>query len=101
MFAAIAGRYDFLHHLRCAGIDKRWRKRAVCSLQLTGRETVLDVCCGTADVAIAAVTAAPAARRVLGVDFSGEMLRVGLAKVRRDRFDRRIALARGDAARIP
>ena len=46
MFDAIAGRYDFLNHLLSAGLDKQWRKRAVAALQLTGRETVLDLCTG-------------------------------------------------------
>ena len=61
MFDAIAGNYDFLNHLLSAGIDKRWRKRAVRSLALTGRERVLDLCTGTADLAIAARTASPGA----------------------------------------
>src|SRR5919206_90853 len=50
MFDAIAGRYDFLNHVLSAGIDTIWRKRAVRSLQLTGRERVLDLCAGTGNV---------------------------------------------------
>ena len=101
MFDAIAGRYDFLNHVLSAGVDRRWRRRAIASLQLTGRETVLDVCTGTGDVAIAAIARAPGARRVIGVDFAGAMLEVGHDKVRRLRLDDRIALVRGDAARLP
>ena len=70
MFDAIAERYDFLNHFLSAGIDKRWRQRAIESLQLTGSETLIDVCTGTGDVAIAAVTHSPAARRVIGADFT-------------------------------
>jgi demethylmenaquinone methyltransferase / 2-methoxy-6-polyprenyl-1,4-benzoquinol methylase len=101
MFDAIAGRYDLLNHLLSAGIDRRWRTRAVAALGLTGREIVLDLCTGTADLAIAAVRARPGARRVLGLDFAGEMLRVGAAKLDANRLADRVALARGDAARIP
>src|SRR3954469_24974649 len=82
MFDAIAGKYDFLNHLLSAGIDKRWRKRAIRALKLTGTERVLDLCTGTADLAIAARTASPAAARVVGVDFAGAMPRIGLDKVR-------------------
>ncbi len=101
MFDAIAGRYDFLNHALSLGIDRRWRTRAIRSLALTGRERVLDVCAGTADLAIAAVTAQPSAARVIGVDFSGEMLRVGVEKLRRVRLDDRVTLVQGDATRIP
>jgi demethylmenaquinone methyltransferase/2-methoxy-6-polyprenyl-1,4-benzoquinol methylase len=101
MFDAIAGSYDRLNHLLSAGIDRRWRRRAIASLQLTGTERVLDLCTGTADVAIAAVDARPGAARVLGVDFAGAMLGVGMRKLLARGLETRIALVRGDAARIP
>jgi demethylmenaquinone methyltransferase/2-methoxy-6-polyprenyl-1,4-benzoquinol methylase len=101
MFDAIAGRYDLLNHLLSAGIDRRWRRRAIESLRLTGNERVLDLCTGTADLAIAAARARPAAARVVGVDFAGAMLGVGQRKLVRERLDGRVALVRGDATRIP
>ena len=101
MFDAIAGRYDLLNHLLSAGIDRRWRARAIRSLRLTGVERVLDLCTGTADLAMAAATAQPAAARVVGVDFAGAMLRVGLDKLRRRGLISRISLVRGDATKIP
>jgi demethylmenaquinone methyltransferase / 2-methoxy-6-polyprenyl-1,4-benzoquinol methylase len=101
MFDAIAGRYDFLNHALSAGIDRRWRRRAIASLRLTGRERVLDLCTGTADLAIDALRARPPAARVIGVDFAGAMLAVGRDKVRAERLAPAIALVRGDATRIP
>jgi demethylmenaquinone methyltransferase/2-methoxy-6-polyprenyl-1,4-benzoquinol methylase len=98
MFDAIAPRYDLLNHLLSAGIDRRWRARAIASLGLTGRETVIDVCTGTADVALEARRRGAA--RVLGVDFAGAMLALGLRKVRAISDDR-IVLVRGDAMRLP
>jgi demethylmenaquinone methyltransferase/2-methoxy-6-polyprenyl-1,4-benzoquinol methylase len=97
MFDAIAPRYDLLNHLLSAGIDKRWRRRAIASLGLTGRETLIDVCTGTADVALEAEGAA----RVVGVDFAGAMLTLGLRKVHEADRAARIALVRGDAMRLP
>jgi demethylmenaquinone methyltransferase/2-methoxy-6-polyprenyl-1,4-benzoquinol methylase len=100
MFDAIAARYDFLNHLLSAGFDHGWRRRAIGSLRLLGGEAVVDVCTGTADVALAA--AEGGAGRVLGVDFAGEMLRLGAAKVgRRKPGSGRVWLARGDATRLP
>ncbi len=101
MFDAIAGRYDLLNHLLSAGIDRRWRRRAVEALALSGRERVLDLCTGTADLAIATVRAQPGAARVVGVDFAAAMLGVGRDKVRKARLHSRLALVRGDATRIP
>ena len=105
MFDAIAGRYDFLNHLLSAGLDKRWRRRAVDALRLTGRETVLDLCTGTADLALAATSGQHRAKRVVGVDFSAAMLQIGSDKVRRagpaGRAAPAIDLVRGDATRIP
>src|ERR671912_541973 len=77
MFDAIAERYDFLNHLLSAGLDKRWRKQAIDMLQLTGRETVLDLCTGTADLALAATTGERRAKRVVAIDFSAAMLQIG------------------------
>jgi demethylmenaquinone methyltransferase/2-methoxy-6-polyprenyl-1,4-benzoquinol methylase len=104
MFDAIAPRYDLLNHLLSAGIDRRWRAAAIRSLTLTGRETLLDVCCGTGDVALEGRRGGPAgppAARVLGVDFSAAMLALGLQKVKAARESGRIALVRGDAMRLP
>ena len=72
MFDAIAPRYDFLNHVLSAGIDRRWRRRMIASLRLTGRETLVDVCTGTADVPLEARRGAGprpsgTAARVLGV----------------------------------
>jgi demethylmenaquinone methyltransferase/2-methoxy-6-polyprenyl-1,4-benzoquinol methylase len=101
MFDAIAGRYDLLNHLLSAGIDRRWRKRAIQALALTGRERVLDLCTGTADLAITSIQAQPPAARVVAVDFAQAMLCVGQGKIRQRRLVDRITLVRGDATRIP
>jgi demethylmenaquinone methyltransferase / 2-methoxy-6-polyprenyl-1,4-benzoquinol methylase len=100
MFDAIAGRYDFLNHALSAGLDTRWRARAIRDARLPPGARVLDLCTGTADLAIAAITAAPGAR-VVGVDFAGAMLRLGLDKLRRRALDGRVTLVRGDATQIP
>lgn len=97
MFDAIAARYDLLNHLLSAGLDRGWRRRAIRSLGLRGGETVVDVCTGTADLAIEA--ASGGAGRVVGVDFAAEMLRIGAAKLRGPAA--RVALARGDATCLP
>jgi demethylmenaquinone methyltransferase/2-methoxy-6-polyprenyl-1,4-benzoquinol methylase len=61
---------------------------------------VLDLCTGTADLAVAVVRRVPRAA-VVGVDFAAEMLRLALAKVRQEGLGSAIRLVRGDAARLP
>lgn len=101
MFDAIAHRYDQLNHLLSAGLDRRWRRRAVVALELPPDAAVLDVCTGTADLAMAAMRHRPAPRFVLGVDFAGAMLALGSQKLREAGVTRRVRLARGDACRLP
>ena len=69
MFDAIAGRYDLLNTVLSGGLDRYWRRCAIASLQLTGQERLLDVCTGTADVAIGAARRADGAARVVGRGF--------------------------------
>ena len=102
MFDRIARRYDLLNHLLSGGLDVYWRARAVRELGLTGRERLLDVCAGTADLMITALRAGPhGARCALGVDFAHEMLRIGTTKLARGALARRGPLVRGDAMQLP
>ena len=102
MFDRIALRYDTLNRLISLGMDKGWRARAVRELSLTGSERVLDMCTGTADFAVEAVTSkAGRAASVVGIDFAGEMLRIGDAKIRKAGLAGRIHLVRGDATNVP
>lgn len=101
MFDAIAGRYDLLNTVLSGGLDRYWRWRAIRSLQLTGRERLLDVCTGTADVAMAGARATSGAARVVGVDFSEAMLAHGVVKVRDQALADRVQLVRGDAMGLP
>jgi demethylmenaquinone methyltransferase / 2-methoxy-6-polyprenyl-1,4-benzoquinol methylase len=100
MFDAIAPRYDLLNRVLSGGLDRRWRDRAVDALKLPAGARVLDLCTGTADLAVATVNRVPGAT-VVGVDFASVMLRLGLAKIVSLGLVRSIRLVRGDATRIP
>ena len=71
MFDRIAPVYDAMNHVMTAGLDQRWRRATVREAVREG-DRVLDACCGTGDLAVAARTAG--ARDVVGVDFSERML---------------------------
>lgn len=100
MFDAIADRYDLLNHVLSGGLDRWWRVRAVRALRLDGGETVLDLCTGTADLAIALARGGGAAR-VVAVDFAARMLDHAARKLAARGLDGRIRLVRGDAMDVP
>lgn len=89
MFRQIAPRYDTMNHLLSLNIDRWWRRQAVKQLRLRENEPVLDLCCGTGDLAIAIADAAPASVQVIGSDFCHAMLQIANEKeLRRERSAR-------------
>lgn len=73
MFARIAPRYDAANRIISAGLDSGWRRRAIALLAPPRRGRVLDVCCGTGDIAFALLRSDPSLR-VTGIDFCEPML---------------------------
>jgi demethylmenaquinone methyltransferase/2-methoxy-6-polyprenyl-1,4-benzoquinol methylase len=71
MFDRIAPVYDAMNRVMTAGLDQRWR-RATVRVAVRPGDRVLDACCGTGDLAVAARAAG--AVGVVGVDFSERML---------------------------
>ena len=53
MFDRIAPVYDVMNRVMTAGLDRRWRRRAAAAVVRPG-DRVLDACCGTGDLAVAA-----------------------------------------------
>ena len=80
MFGQIAGRYDLLNHLLSLNIDKRWRRRTVTLVPPAPGASVLDVCTGTGDLALAYLAAGGEQVEVVGTDFCHEMLEVARRK---------------------
>ena len=76
MFTRIARRYDLMNRLMTGGQDVRWRKRVIELARLDDHASLLDLGTGTGDLAREALSAFPQAR-VVGADFTLEMMRVG------------------------
>ena len=91
MFDRIAPVYDAMNHLMTAGLDRRWRRITI-DETVQADDRVLDACCGTGDLAIAARS-----RRadVVGLDFSERMLE------RARRKEPQIDWVRGDVLALP
>jgi demethylmenaquinone methyltransferase/2-methoxy-6-polyprenyl-1,4-benzoquinol methylase len=91
MFDRIAPVYDAMNRVMTAGLDGRWRRLAAEAV-VEADDSVLDACCGTGDLALAAERAGG---RVTGVDFSEPML---------DRARRKsaaVSWVRGDLLDLP
>jgi len=91
MFDRIAPVYDVMNRVMTVGLDRRWRRLAVEAVVQPGAR-VLDACCGTGDLAIAAEREGGI---VTGLDFSGEML------VRARRKSDTIEWVQGDVLALP
>jgi demethylmenaquinone methyltransferase / 2-methoxy-6-polyprenyl-1,4-benzoquinol methylase len=93
MFTRIAARYDLMNRLMTGGQDIRWRKQVIRLARLDENASLLDLGTGTGDLAREALSAFPKAR-VVGADFTLEMMRVGR---RNDLLD----FSTADALRLP
>jgi demethylmenaquinone methyltransferase / 2-methoxy-6-polyprenyl-1,4-benzoquinol methylase len=91
MFDRIAPVYDAMNHAMSAGLDRRWRRLTAEAVVAPG-DRVLDACCGTGDLALAAQAEGG---KVTGLDFSEGMLE----RARRKSAD--IEWIRGDLLRLP
>lgn len=92
MFDRIAPRYDRLNRLLSMGLDQRWRRRALASIDLGPGDRLIDLACGTGDLA---EVAADRGATVWAVDFAGEMLRGGRSRGIEAHW------VQGDAERLP
>ncbi len=95
MFSDIAGRYDFLNHLLSANQDKRWRRRAIRLLNPKAHHRVLDLCCGTGDLAFECARQQPQCE-IIGTDFAVPMLQIA-----REKDNGKTPFLAGDALNLP
>lgn len=101
MFGEIAGRYDLLNRVLSLGVDRRWRRRTTQLASPRGNLPILDVCTGTADLALAYWRAGGKTIPVVGADFCHPMLALGKEKTRRAGAAEHIRLVEADAERLP
>lgn len=99
MFNNIAPKYDFLNQLLSMGIHKGWRRKAVNLLKEVKPKNILDIATGTGDFAIEAMKLNP--DKVVGVDISEGMLKIGVEKINKLGLQNKIELKFGDSENLP
>jgi demethylmenaquinone methyltransferase/2-methoxy-6-polyprenyl-1,4-benzoquinol methylase len=100
MFDRISRRYDLVNHLLSLGLDFYWRRRAVDKLDRKLNQRILDLACGTGDLALAAANRLDISCRVIAVDKAPQMLQLAAEKIARRRVSS-ISLALGDGMALP
>jgi demethylmenaquinone methyltransferase/2-methoxy-6-polyprenyl-1,4-benzoquinol methylase len=100
MFNKIAHNYDFLNHLLSLNFDRLWRRRMVRLVAENEPRNLLDVACGTADVAINVAQKIDGCS-VVGLDLSEEMVHYAEHKVNSRGLSAKIDLIVGDAEQLP
>lgn len=100
MFNRISRRYDLLNRILSLGMDLYWRSSAIRELDPQQHLRVLDLACGTGDIALAAAKADPH-RAVVGVDRAKEMLALANRRLAAAALDHRVSFVLGDGMKIP
>lgn len=99
-FSRIARNYDRANALFSLGLQRRWKRAAVRRLGLRPGETVLDVCGGTADLALRAARIVGPRGHVAVYDLNRAMIEAGRMKGARSRPGAAVEFVRGDAERL-
>ena len=82
VFEKISDQYDRMNSVISFQQHIRWRKDTMNRLNVFPGAKALDVCCGTGDWTVSLAQAAGPAGKVVGLDFSENMLKVGREKVK-------------------
>jgi len=99
LFETIAPAYDFFTRFFSYGMDRRWKRRLLRTLRLTGDERALDLACGTGDITFAIAERLDSGS-VCGLDITDGMLAIARRKLLARRAHH-IAFCRADAMRLP
>lgn len=99
MFNNISKNYDGLNRVISFGADVKWRKKVVKIIGKNNPKTILDIATGTGDLAIN--LAQTKAEKIIGLDISEGMLKVGKNKINKLNLESTIEMVLGDGEKIP
>lgn len=101
LFSAVARHYDFLNSLLSLRFDGMWRRETVKVSDVSPSCSVLDVCTGTGELALAYADKIGKDGSVIGSDFCFEMLEVGKRKIERKKQQRTFIPIEADTLSLP
>lgn len=100
VFEKIYKNYDQMNSVISFQRHKAWRKETMKRMKVMPGQQALDVCCGTADWSIALAQEVGAEGKVIGLDFSQNMLKIGQEKIEQLPSSN-IELIHGNAMSLP
>lgn len=100
MFNSVARRYDSLNNLMSFGTHKYVKYMSIKNLDIKPHDSVLDLCCGTGDLARLVKKFQPEAH-VTGIDFSEKMLEIAISKNPENNPLKQIKYIQGDVTNLP
>lgn len=100
MFSEVPPSYDLLNRVLTFGLDECWRRQAAAACLRRDPRRVLDLCCGTGDLALRLRRKAPPRTLIAALDYSRPMLEHAERKARRRKLAG-VAFVPGDAADLP
>ncbi|MDR2660725.1 MAG: bifunctional demethylmenaquinone methyltransferase/2-methoxy-6-polyprenyl-1,4-benzoquinol methylase UbiE [Lactobacillaceae bacterium] len=103
LFNEIAGNYDEMNNVISLGTQKKWRSQSLKMVSLSNKTNILDIATGTADVAIELAENTNKKAKIIGLDFSTSMLKIGQRKVDAlgSQISKKIELVQGNALKLP
>jgi demethylmenaquinone methyltransferase/2-methoxy-6-polyprenyl-1,4-benzoquinol methylase len=101
IFTEIPPRYDVVNHVITLGMDVRWRWRAARECLAWKPSMVLDLCCGTGDLALNIARLAGDGVAITGFDYSQPMLEIARRKAAGLGLLNRVSFQHGDVASLP
>ncbi|MFD2672892.1 demethylmenaquinone methyltransferase [Marinicrinis sediminis] len=100
VFQKIAPKYDLMNSVLSFRRHKAWRKFTMKKMNVQPGDTCIDLCCGTCDWTISTATASQTGK-VIGLDFSQNMLDMGQKKLDKLGLSNQVQLIQGNAMELP
>ena len=101
IFTRIPDRYDLINHVITLGMDNGWRRQTALACLQDRPARILDICCGTGDLAITIAKLAQYTPEITGADYSQPMLEIAAAKASSSAKGKNIRFINADVARLP
>jgi demethylmenaquinone methyltransferase/2-methoxy-6-polyprenyl-1,4-benzoquinol methylase len=101
VFTAIPRHYDLVNHVITWCLDMRWRRRAARECLTNHPRKILDLGCGTGDLALNLARLSNGNTEVIAIDYSRPMLAIASVKVKKAGLHEKISLLHGDVASLP